>query len=397
MKSRIKPVLVITLILFFIVSCTKGQISEKAKWNGEIEYEESVKIVKNPAEPVYGEILIELEEELSIGREDDENYLFFGPRKIDVDEQGNIYILERGNYRIQKFDRDGQYLQTIGKEGQGPGEFERPYTFFLDRNGDIYVSDRRKIHYFKSDGEFVQTTGLSDLVTNLYVAPDGNIYGLVSRFQENENNRCVVKMDPQGKLIKYLAQFSDIKPVRRKSEGANMAFSLSHEYTPALYLTYSTNDKLLYGHSSEYGLYLINLEDNVELKILKEETLHSISQREKDKILEGFSELREQWPKGVVEEATHFPPHRPFYSRVLIDDKERIYVRRISSVLDEREKVEFDVFSKDGYYLYEINLPFSPEIIKNGCIYDLFTSEETGEVQIKRYKVINWNQIAEDI
>ncbi len=397
MTIRIKPVLALTAVLFSIMSCTKGQISEKAKWNGEIGYEDGVKVVKNPAEPVYGEMFIELEEELSIGREDDENYLFYGPRKIDVDEQGNIYILERGNFRIQKFNRDGQYLQTIGKKGQGPGEFERPYTFFLDRNGDIYVSDRRKIHYFKNDGEFVRTTGLSDLVTNLYVASDGNIFGLVSRFQENENNRCVVKMDSQGKLVKYLAQFSDIKPVRRKSEGTSMAFSLSHEYTPALYLTYSTNDKLLYGHSSDYSLYLINLEGDVELKITKEEALHPISQREKDKIFEGFSALREQWPKGVVEEATHFPSYRPFFSRLLIDDKERIYVRKISSVLEEREHVEFDVFSRDGYYLYKINLPFSPELIHKGCLYDLFSSEETGEVRIKRYNVINWDQLAEDI
>lgn len=397
MNKRTVSVFCLILISLLITGCAKEKITEKMEWKGEIEYEGEVKVVKNPVEPVFGEILIELEEEFRIGREDDDNYLFYEPRKIDVDDQENIYILERGNYRIQKFDRNGLYLQTIGKKGQGPGEFERPYTFFLDKNGGIAVSDRRKIHYFTSDGQFVKTTSLSDLVTSLFVAPDGNIFGLISRFQEKEDNRCVVKLDPDGKLIEYLAEFSDIKPVRRKSEGVSMSFSISHDYTPALYLTHSNADKLLYGHSSEYCLYRINLEGEVELKISKEEASHPISQREKDKIFEGFSELIERWPKGVVEEATHFPPYRPFFNRLLIDDKGRIYVRRINSVLDENEEAGFDIFSKEGHYLYTANLPFSPEIVKNGYVYDLYTVEETGEVQIIRYKVLNWDQIKEGI
>jgi hypothetical protein len=56
-----------------------------------------------------------------------------------------------------------------------------------------------------------------------------------------------------------------------------------------------------------------------------------------------------------------------------------------------------NIFSKDGYYLYKTFLPFSPDIVKNGVLYDRFTSEETGEVKIKRYKVKNWDQIKRGI
>jgi len=399
MKTKLKPIILLIAILFlFAVSCTKAKISEKVEWKGKIEYENGVKVIKNPAEPVYGEILFELEENLSIGREDDDNYMFYRPRKIDTDDQGNIYILERGNYRIQKFDLNGQYLQTIGQKGQGPGEFERPYSFFLAKNNNIYVSEGRKIQIFNSEGEFVRSIPVSNLTTNFSVTPDEYIFAVVLITTEEERNRSVIKMDSKGKIIKTIAQFADVKRVRRKSKGGGiMTFSIGHSYTPSLYFSQLANDKMLYAHSSEYSLFQINLEGDLELIIKKEEPYHPISQKEKSKIYEGFSELEEQWPKGVVEEAVQFPPHRPFFNRVLTDERGRIYVRRVKPVHEEDETVEFDIFSRDGYYLYKTNLPFTPEIIKNGYFYDLYISEETGEVKIKRFKVKNWAQITEGI
>jgi hypothetical protein len=397
MNIRIKPVTALTLVLFFIMSCTKGQISEKAKWSGEIGYEDGVKIVKNPSEPVYGEISVELEEELSIGREDDENYLFYDPRNISVDEQRNIYILERGNHRIQKFDKDGNYLQTIGKKGQGPGEFERPYSLVLDKNNNIYVSDRRKIHFFNHTGEFVKTIPLSDQVNDFTISHDGNIFGLMTQRIERERTRLIVEMNSEGKILKNIAQLAEVTQVMRKSENVTSRFSITHDYNFSLYFAFSSNNQIYYGTSSEYSFSRINLVGEVELIIKKEGTYQSISQKEKDKIFDGLSELIKQWPKGVVDEAVQFPAHRPFFNRILIDDKGRIYIKKVKPVLDETKNFEFDVFSPAGYLLYKINLPFSPEIIQNGHIYDLFTSEETGEIQIKRYNVINWNQIAENI
>ncbi len=397
MKTGLKFLLVFYLISLFILSCTEEKTAKKAEWKGEVELKNGKKIIKNPSEPVYGEILLELEEELSIGSEDDDNYLFYDPRNISVDNQKNIYILESGNHRIQKFDKDGNYLQTIGKEGQGPGEFERPYSFVLDKSNNIYVSDRRKIHFFNPSGEFIKTIPLSDQVNNFFVSSEGNIFGLLTQRIEKERTRLIVKMNPEGKILKNIVQLAEVNQVMRKSGNVTSRFSITHSYNYSLYFTFSNNNQIYYGDSSEYSFSRINLEGNVELVIKKEEPYQSISQKEKDKILDGFSELIKQWPKGVVEEAVQFPDHRPFFDRILIDDKERIYIKKVNPVLDETESFEYDVFSPKGYYLYKTVLPFSPDIIKKGYLYDLYTSEETGEVKIKRYKVINWNDLAEGI
>jgi len=400
MKTKLKLISILVIFFLFVVSCTKTKITEKAKWRGEIEYQNGVKVVKNPGEPVYGEILLDLEEDLSIGREDDDNYVFYQVSNIDVDDQGNIYVLEGGNCRLQKFDRTGQYLQTIGKKGQGPGEFESPSRLFLDKENNIYVSEqrKRKIHMFNSKGEFVKSILLSDTTTDFSVTPDENIFGVASIRTEEESKRCVVKMDPKGEIIKNIAQFADIKRVQRKGkEGMRMSFRIGHLYNQRLYFSPTVNNKHLYTHSSEYCLFQINFEGNLELIIKKEEPLHPISQKEKNKIYEGFPDLIEKWPKGVVKEAVQFPSHRPYFNGIATDDTGRIYVRRVKSVTYESEEAEFDIFSQEGYYLYKIKLPFTPEVIKNGYFYDHYSSEETGEVKIKRYKVKNWKQIIEGI
>jgi len=379
------------------MSCTREQTAKKAEWSGEVEFKNGIKIVKNPSEPLYGEVLLELEEDLSIGREDDDNYLFYDPRNISVDDQRNIYILERGNHRIQKFDKNGQFLQTIGKKGQGPGEFERPYSLFLDKNNNIYVSDRGKIHFFSHTGEFIKTIPLSDQVSIFFVSSEGNIYGLMTQRSERERTELIVKMNSEGKILKNIAKFAEVTQVMRKSGNTISRFSITHTYNHSLYFAFSNDDQLFSGNSSEYVFSQTNLEGDVELIVKKEEAFPPISQKEKDKIFEGLSQLVEQWPKEVVEEAVQFPSYRPFFDRILTDDRGRIFIRRVKPVLDESENVEFDIFSKDGYYLYRALLPLSPEIIQNGYFYDLYTSDETGEVKIKRYKVLNWNQIAEEI
>ena len=397
MKTSLKSLLVICLISILIMSCTREQTAKKAEWRAEVEFKNGTKIVKNPTEPLYGEILLELEEDLSIGREDDDNYLFYQPRNISVDDQRNIYILERGNHRVQKFDKDGQFLLTIGKEGQGPGEFERPYSLFLDKNNNIYISDRGKIHFFNPTGEFVKTIPLSDQISNFFVSSEGNIYGMMTQRSERERTELIVKMNSDGKILNNITKFAEVNQVMRKSGNMVSTFSITHTYNSRLHFTFSNDEQLYSGNSSEYTFSQINLEGEIELIIKKEESFHPISQKEKDKILEGLSQLIEQWPKEVVEEAVQFPGYRPFFDRILTDDKGRIFIRRVKPVLEESDNVEFDIFSHEGYYLYRAIVPVSPEIIQNGYFYDLYTSDETGEVKIKRYKVLNWNQIAERI
>ncbi|MCH7783482.1 6-bladed beta-propeller, partial [candidate division KSB1 bacterium] len=74
----------------------------------------------------------------------DENYMFYQPFDVALDSDENIYVLDGGNLRIQKFDTNGKFLSSFGRKGWGPAEFEYIERFDIAKNGDLYVGDRNK-------------------------------------------------------------------------------------------------------------------------------------------------------------------------------------------------------------------------------------------------------------
>ena len=90
MINKTKVFSIFLFLSAFIMLVSYGE--QKAEWKGKIEYEDGVKVIKNPREPLYGEITFELEEDLSIGKEENENYMFYKWISVDVDQNGNIYV-----------------------------------------------------------------------------------------------------------------------------------------------------------------------------------------------------------------------------------------------------------------------------------------------------------------
>ena len=52
---------------------------------------------------------------------------FSGPHGIEVDAQGNVYVVDTGNNRIQKFTSEGKFLLTWGSFGAQDGQFNHPH------------------------------------------------------------------------------------------------------------------------------------------------------------------------------------------------------------------------------------------------------------------------------
>ncbi|MBV9580545.1 MAG: 6-bladed beta-propeller [Chloroflexi bacterium] len=67
---------------------------------------------------------------------------FFDPEGIAIDGQGNVYVSEVGNNRIQKLNRDGKSMAVFGgPQGSTAGQFNQPFGLALDRVGNLYVAD----------------------------------------------------------------------------------------------------------------------------------------------------------------------------------------------------------------------------------------------------------------
>ena len=65
--------------------------------------------------------------------------LVYQPRFFCLDLSGNIMISDLGNHRIRIFSQSEQLIQTIGREGEGIGEFMRPYGICFSKLGTIFV------------------------------------------------------------------------------------------------------------------------------------------------------------------------------------------------------------------------------------------------------------------
>jgi len=85
---------------------------------------------------------------------------FFQLESLSIDNEGNVYVTDSGNARIQKFTSDGQFLKTWGVSGTDNGEFKKP-TGIATYENNVYVvdSEQSKIQVFDSTGKFLQSWG----------------------------------------------------------------------------------------------------------------------------------------------------------------------------------------------------------------------------------------------
>ena len=91
-----------------------------------------------------------------------------------------------------------------------------------------------------------------------------------------------------------------------------------------------------------------------------------------------------------------FPDHKPHYGELLTDGN-LIFVIHYKSPLEQTKVCLMDIFNTKGVYLYKATCPVEPQIIKNGFVYLIESSEDTGEVRVKRYRIKNWEQMKKGI
>lgn len=116
---------------------------------------------------------------------------FSRPEGLAIDHEGNLWVADSCNHRIQKFTPDGKFLLSLGKAGTAQGEMSYPYDVQVDKEGRIFVCEygNSRIQVFDVEGnplELIGTLGAApgqfnnpwsiafDSKGNLYVADAGN-------------------------------------------------------------------------------------------------------------------------------------------------------------------------------------------------------------------------------
>jgi sugar lactone lactonase YvrE len=145
---------------------------------------------------------------------------FAKPVGVAVDQEGNVFISDTWNNRIQEFDADGKFIRTFGEAGDGPGYFARPKGISIDGDGHIWVADavQDRVQVFTPEGRLLIYLGDHGLLPGQFQS--------LANVMVDKNNRVLTTELYPGRLqvFRYYTN-SEAKAelARREAEGKQKA------------------------------------------------------------------------------------------------------------------------------------------------------------------------------
>jgi hypothetical protein len=125
--------------LIFVVVLTAGDIIA-AQWQGSLETIGGMIHVMNPNQPMLSNEMVAPQELWRVGGDEEaEDQVLGFVTDVQVDEEGNSYLLDSTWNVIHVFSPEGIFLRDIGGEGEGPGEFQNVDQFMLMPDGTFGV------------------------------------------------------------------------------------------------------------------------------------------------------------------------------------------------------------------------------------------------------------------
>lgn len=188
-----------------------------------------IKSVLNPYETeVYSNI--NADSELS------EEYFYFNrpPKKIDVDPDQNIYMVQQHVNRVNVYNKNGSFLYSIGREGRGPGEFLQINTFdFSEDYNRLYILDALKVEIFiKKDEIFEQFKTIPLYLQDVsdFCTLNDKLYVSGSRI-DNSELETLAELDSQSERIERVSELNLSKPIHRiDAESGDYEFDFGFLY-----------------------------------------------------------------------------------------------------------------------------------------------------------------------
>jgi len=121
----------------------------------------------------------------SFGSSGSGNGQFGRPTDIAIDAEGHLWVTDAGNSRVEEFSANGEYLSKFGSYGTGNGQFHSAETLAIDAGGSIWVGDtyNGRLEKFTGSGEFIKVvgsrgSGQGQMIepTGVAIGPDGNVW-----------------------------------------------------------------------------------------------------------------------------------------------------------------------------------------------------------------------------
>ncbi|MDH4272367.1 MAG: 6-bladed beta-propeller [Candidatus Aminicenantes bacterium] len=392
-------------VLFLLILSVAGfangySRSVKAQENAQ---QQEVKVISNPKEPVpppgQRKRLV-FKEELTIGQvEGDDHYMFGEAVAFNTDEKGNFYVTDWRRRRILKYDPAGQYQLTIGREGQGPGEFQNLSPARFDKDGHIYITDlvSRRISFFDDSGNYLRQIAIPDVFEDLHISGRGHFISTHTIPLEGESSRrfkLVYGMfdDKFNVVTEFLAQEKGFKlPAGRDAQSAakflaGILSDIAYQARPSYRL--GKEDSIFFGYPEKYAIDVFSSEGRKVRTIQRDYEPSRVTEKDKDKFVGQVAAdyLRryssEQERKEIVK-YIEYPKYKPAYHSFALMENGWLVVA--VEIVPDGDNL-FDLFDEDGRYIGQFQADFPADtwfFFKNGKAYAV--AEKDGYKFVKRY------------
>ena len=341
-----------------------------------------------PATDSVGPEVAEAHVDLQLGSVDgaDPN-LTFGAIQVQAASDGTIYVLDQPAAEVRVFDSGGQYLRTIVRRGEGPGEVGGANGIRLSGDTLLWINDT---------GQW----------TIKGVDPDGQEVRRFSKPVMSVTETWAGVFDDRGRYWREISH-SDNEPGFPPPVGLTSwtgrhyykSYDLSTEAIDSVYLgepvfriyAYSTPD-VPFGflplrfqpfemirvnpaggfwraHNTSYRIARTSEDGDtltvIEVGLPRQPVTDADRTAYVDSIVENRPELRRE----AEEVAGLMPDARPVLANLFVDDEYRLWVQRVTR---EGAPAFYDLFSLDGDYLGSVRLAFAaagPLVARQGHIY----------------------------
>jgi DNA-binding beta-propeller fold protein YncE len=139
---------------------------------------------------------------------------FSRPTGLAVDQEGNLYVCDTLNDRIEVFDADGKFVSAFGKNGDGPGYFARPKGVAIDSDGHIWVADGMtdRVQVFNQEHQLLIAFGGHGLLP-------GQFQGLVNVAIDKNNRVFTTEIYPgRAQQFRYVTDDEADKLKKEREE-----------------------------------------------------------------------------------------------------------------------------------------------------------------------------------
>lgn len=305
---------------------------------------------------------VDLHELWEVGADDDDDVIFGVIASVTVDDEGNVYVLDRQLTEVSMFSAAGEYVGPVGREGEGPGEYSRIGHVFVSAPGEIGVVQRMpgRIVTVMHDG----TPGASIPLPEAFAsapayffaaerAGDGLVLSARQLARSAEGVRfttALVRIDARGNEVARLTE--------RVEERSRSSFTVDEKSNAEVQWAVDAAGNVYL--SDEFDAYEIRVYDpaGALVRTIRRDYEHRKRTKHEMEINTPRVRVRQRGGGGAVEaEGIPSPTDRDIQNLFVRPDG-TLWVLGSHGRFDQPDGVlaTFDVFDGDGKYLRQVAL-----------------------------------------